>query len=143
MALALSQDKYSFLSILAVSIILFVVKTLPFYSIYFILPLFSIAVIRSIFVSKIAIQQITEIGDEVEIIYLRFNKSDTLKIEKFKLTFRDINSYRDTLDRIQFMVNSNKEFTQYFVGQFNTAEFDSLKSKLSEIGIRKPYGYNL
>ena len=143
MATALIQDLFFYLPILIVIISALVEKSLSVYSVYFFLTLFSIAVIRSIFVSKIAIQQITASEIEIELSYLRFDKPVVMEIEKVQLTFLNIQGYKGSLQRIHFITNSNKKFTQYFVGHFNTAEFDLLNSKLSEIGIRKPYGYNL
>ncbi|MEB2775731.1 hypothetical protein SYJ56_10470 [Algoriphagus sp. D3-2-R+10] len=141
--MAISQDKYFFLSILAASSILFVEKKLPIYSVYFILPLFLIALTRALFVSKIAIQQIFVSEHEIEITYLISNNLRKIKSEKSQLTFREIEEYHRSFQRICFMVNSKKELTQYFVGQFNSTEFDLLSRKLSEIGILKPYGHNL
>ncbi|WP_283414049.1 hypothetical protein [Algoriphagus winogradskyi] len=105
-------------------------KSLPVYSLYFILPLVLVAFIRSIFVSKISVQRISDLKSNIEVTYQIFNTFSKLKCKKEHITFLDLEGYRGSFQRINFIVNSKKEFTQYFVGQFNTSEFDLLNSDL-------------
>jgi energy-coupling factor transporter transmembrane protein EcfT len=138
---ALIQNPLLYISIWIALGVFFMEKTIPFSSAFVILPFLLVAAIHSIFVSKTAIQEISISEDEIEINYLHMNKVRLIKPRKNQLTFLDINDRYQT--KILFFINSNKILVQHFSGQYKHSEFESLRHRLAELNILKPYGYNL
>jgi hypothetical protein len=138
---ALIQDPLLYISISTTLGVFFIEKTISLSSACVILPFLLIAALHSISVSKIAIQEISISEDEIEINYLYMNKVRLIKSRKNQLTFLDINDRYQT--KILFFINSKKILVQHFRGQFKHSEFESIRRRLAELKISKPYGHNL